>query len=232
MASIRKRGDNWQVQVRLAGSSPITKSFPFKKDAVHWAKVQESKFRLGEYAPPDERSINSTVGEMLVRYSKEDVCKKRSADYERIMIGALLRTELAQIRLSEITARPFVRYRDLRLQLVGPAVVRRELSILQHMFEIAIREWGFSFLKNPISLVKKPKEPPSRNRRLEPHEETLLLDGRSKSFVTYLKPIITLALETAMRRGEILAIQWDDINESLRTLWISFSRSALAVLSA
>ena len=87
---------------------------------------------------------------MLVRYSNDDVCKKRSADYERIMIGALLRTELAQIRLSEITARPFVRYRDLRLQLVGPAVVRRELSHLQHMFEIAIREWGFSFLKNPI----------------------------------------------------------------------------------
>ena len=74
MASIRKRGDNWQVQVRLAGSSPITKSFPFKKDVVHWSKVQESKLRLGEYAPPDERSINSTVGEMLVRYSKEDVC--------------------------------------------------------------------------------------------------------------------------------------------------------------
>ena len=127
MASIRKRGDNWQVQERLAGSSPITKSFPFKKDTAHWAKVQESKFRLGEYAPSDERSINSTVGEMLVRYSKEDVCKKRSADYERIMIGALLRTELAQIRLSEITARPFVRYRDLRLQLVGPAVVWRRV---------------------------------------------------------------------------------------------------------
>ena len=99
MASIRKRGDNWLVQVRLAGSSPITKSFPFKKDAAHWAKVQESKFQLGEYAPPDERGINSTVGEMLVRYSKEDVCKKRSADYERIMIGALLHTELAQIPL-------------------------------------------------------------------------------------------------------------------------------------
>ena len=123
MASLRKRGGNWRVQVRLAGSSPITKSVPFKKDAVHWAKVQESKFRLGEYAPPDERSINSTVGEMLVRYSKDDVCKKRSANYERIKIGALLRTELAQIRLSEITARPFVRYRNARLLLARPPEV-------------------------------------------------------------------------------------------------------------
>ena len=209
----------------LGWVSPNYEIIRFKKDAIHWAKVQESKLRLGEYAPPDEKKINSTVGEMLVRYSNEDVGKKRSADYERIMIGALLRTKLAQIRLSEISARPFVRYRDLRLELVGPAVVRRELSILHHMFEIAIREWGFTFLKNPISFVKKPKEPPSRNRRLEPHEEALLLDGCSKSTVTYLKPIITLALETAMRSGEILAIQWGDINESLRTLRIPVTKN-------
>ena len=78
---------------------------------------------MGEYAPPDERSINSTVGEMLVRYSKDDVCKKRSSNYERTMIGALSCTELAQIRLSEITARPFARYRNSRLQLARPPEV-------------------------------------------------------------------------------------------------------------
>ena len=53
MASLRKRGGNWQVQVRLASSNPVTKSYLFKNDAVHWAKVQESKFRLGEYASMD-----------------------------------------------------------------------------------------------------------------------------------------------------------------------------------
>ena len=60
---------------------------------------------------------------MLVRYSNDDVCKKRSANYERIKIGAMLRTELAQIRLPEITAKPFALYRDPCLQLVCPAVV-------------------------------------------------------------------------------------------------------------
>jgi len=168
MASLRKRGNKWQAQVRLAGAGPITRSFQFKKDAVQWATAQESKLRLGEYAPPDEKQINSTVAEMLIRYAAEDVGKKRCAEYERIMIGALLRTDLARIRLSEITSRPFARYRDQRLQSVGPAVVRRELVILQHMFETAIPEWGYAFLKNPILQVKKPKEPPSRNRRLEP----------------------------------------------------------------
>ncbi len=168
MASLRKRGNKWQAQVRLAGAGPITRSFHFKKDAVQWATAQESKLRLGEYALPDEKQINSTVAEMLIRYAAVDVGKKRCAEYERIMIGALLRTDLARIRLSEINSRPFARYRDQRLQSVGPAVVRRELVILQHMSETAIREWGYAFLKNPILQVKKPKEPPSRNRRLEP----------------------------------------------------------------
>ena len=225
MASLRKRGNKWQAQVRLTGAGPITRSFPFKKDAVQWASVQESKLRLGEYAPPDEKQTNSTVGEMLVRYAAEDVGKKRCAEYERIMIGALLRTDLARIRLCNITSRPFARYRDVRLQSVGPAVVRRELIILQHMFETAIREWGYTFLKNPISQVKKPKEPPSRNRRLEPHEEQLLFDGCNGSKVSYLKPIIIIALETGMRRGEILRIEHSHINEPLRTLRIPITKN-------
>ncbi|MFP6707567.1 MAG: hypothetical protein VCE75_16325 [Alphaproteobacteria bacterium] len=150
MASLRKRGNKWQAQVRLAGAGPITRSFQFKKDAVQWATAQESMLRLGEYAPPDEKQINSTVAEMLIRYAAEDVGKKRCAEYERIMFGALLRTDLARIRLSEINSRPFAPYRDQRLQFVGPAVVCRELVILQHMFETAIREWGYAFLKYPI----------------------------------------------------------------------------------
>ena len=225
MASLRKRGNKWQAQVRLAGAGPITRSFPLKKDAVHWASVQESKLRLGVYAPPDDKQINSTVAEMLIRYAAEDVGKKRCADYERIMIGALLRTDLARIRLSGITSRPFARYRDARLRSVGPAVVRRELVILQHMFETAIRERGYAFLKNPILQVKKPKEPPSRNRQIDPHEEQLLFDGCNGSMVTYLKSIIIVALETGMRRGEILNVKYDDINEPLRTLRIPITKN-------
>ena len=76
MASHRKRSDNWQEQVCLTRSNPITKLFSFKKDLVHWTRAQETKFRLGEYASLDERSINSTVGGMLVRYSKDDVLNK------------------------------------------------------------------------------------------------------------------------------------------------------------
>jgi hypothetical protein len=126
MATIRKRGGKWQAQVRLTGTNPVTRTFPYRKDAVQWAKVQESGFLLGEPAPQANRPTNCTVADMLAKYSAEDVGKKRCAEYERIMIAALLRTDLAQVCLSGITPRPFARHRDLRLESVGPAVVRRE----------------------------------------------------------------------------------------------------------
>ena len=86
-------------------------------------------------------------------------------------------------------------------------------------------QWGIPFGEDLFKGVQNPKEPPSRDRRLDLHEEETLLQGCALSRVTYLKPIITLALETAMRRGEILAIQWGDINESLRTLRIPITKN-------
>jgi len=37
MASIRKRGDRWQAQVRRKGSKPLSKTFKLKADAERWA---------------------------------------------------------------------------------------------------------------------------------------------------------------------------------------------------
>ena len=106
--------------------------------------------------------------------------------------------------------------------MVSPGTAARDLGVLHHLVETARLQLGIPFGEDLFKGVQKPKEPPSRDRRLDLHEEETLLQGCNKSPVTYLKPIITLASETAMRRGEILAIQWDDNNEFLRTLRILF----------
>ena len=90
--------------------------------------------------------------------------------------------------------------------MVSPGTAARDLGVLHHLVETARLQWDIPFGEDLFRGVQKPKEPTSRNRRLETHEETLLLDGCNKSSVTYLKPIITLALETAMRRGEFLSV--------------------------
>ena len=115
-------------------------------------------------------------------------------------------------------------FRDRRIK-DGIRACQYDLVLIRHIFEIARKEWNLGLAVNPVDQIRKPNGLKPRNRRLEPNEEILLLDGCSKSSVTYLKPIITLALERAMRRGEILAIQWGDINESLRTLRIPITKN-------
>jgi integrase len=92
------------------------------------------------------------------------------------------------------------------------ATVNRELTVLKRMFSIALREgW---ILRHPFTgsdtLISSSDET-KRTRVLSREEEELLLDAcdenRSK-----LRPIIIMALDTGMRRGEILSLRWRDVD--------------------
>jgi integrase len=76
-------------------------------------------------------------------------------------------------------------------------------------------------LRNPVSDIRKPKQPSGRDRRLQTGEEKELLDKASPQ----LRPLITLALETAMRQGELLSICWKDVNLNNRTIFLQDSKN-------
>lgn len=104
-------------------------------------------------------------------------------------------------------------YRDERLREVNPATVIRELAYLSAIINHARREWGIH-TENPIASIRKPASPPGRDRVLSEEEEPRLLEAlrpvarRNR----WMQPLVVLALETAMRRGELLALRWEDIN--------------------
>lgn len=72
-------------------------------------------------------------------------------------------------------------------------------------------------LGNPVDLVRKPRVRNARDRRLLPGEEDGLLDA-AKAYGGDIGPIIRLALETAMRRGEIYAMKWAHVDREARVL--------------
>src|SRR4029078_5646463 len=72
---------------------------------------------------------------------------------------------LARRRIASITPADLAEWRDARLKAVGPASVRREMSLLRSVFDMAVREWGWLRF-NPFDGVKKPAPPPSRKRRI------------------------------------------------------------------
>jgi integrase len=220
MATIRKRGSSWQAQVRRQGFSPLTKTFSSRTDAVVWARDQERAADRGDL-PLTRRELKSvTVGDLLKRYELEITVRKRGADRERFKIRVIRSHSIAKATLDKVTGAMVARYRDDRLKVVTSGTVRRELAILQHGFEVARREWDLPILHNPVRQITLPEPSRSRQRRLAPEETGRFWAAVDRARAWYVRPLIILAVETGMRRGELLSIRWADVDTSARTITI------------
>lgn len=212
MATIRKLRGRWQAQVRRRGMAPRAKSFDQKTDAEKWARSLESELdRCGSM--PDTRVAESTtLREILARYIIEVSPRKRSAATEICRIKALMRRPICHRTLSLLSTSDLATYRDDRLKTVAPATVTKELNSLSHAIDTAMRDWGIHLHKNPCKLVRRPPAPKGRNRRLVADEEQRLLDAADNGRNEVMRDLIILAIETGMRRGELLSLDWAHID--------------------
>lgn len=168
---------------------------------------------------------NTTVGELLNRYLVECTPHKKGAGPEACRIRAMLRHHLAKRFIGTVRGVDMARYRDERLKSVTAGSVRRELTILSQLFEISRKEWGI-FVHNPVRDIKLPANSRARDRRLQDaengsnSEETRLLTACRRCRNPYLLPIVRIALETAMRQGEIVRLRWQYVNIKRRTAFL------------
>jgi hypothetical protein len=153
MATIRKRGTKWQVQVRRVGHRSISASFNVLKDAKAWARQKEIEADRGALAPDATCLRRLTLGELVERYRDTVSLGKRGHDVERIVLNAFLRHSICRKPLSNITAEDFASYRDERLNKVRTSTLRREFSST-HLFEVARDEWGLPLQSNPLDRVR------------------------------------------------------------------------------
>jgi integrase len=212
MATIRKRNGRYQVQVRRQGCAPITRTFFKLDDAKAWARLTEVEADQ-KGLPVDPKVLaKTTVGAILARYRDEVVVKKRCRESETTLVDAMLRQSWCKRSLAQIDSATFADYRDTRLKTVQPCTIKRELCMLQHAFDIAAREWSLPLRVNPVKAVTKPADPNRRERRLRKGELDCLLKAAGKTRNPFVLPILRFALETAMRRGEILALRVRDVD--------------------
>ena len=211
MATIRQRNDRWQAIIKRKGYPHQSKTFDIKKDAEKWARQNERLIDSGQWVNRTEAE-QTTLGDLLARYTTEVSITKRGADVEIIRINALRRTPLAKHSAVAITGQLLSKWRDQRLTAVSGSTVTRELQILSHVFNLAIREWGFGLYCNPVSLVRKPTPNKARDRVLTDAERVALVVACSQCRSPWIKPVVIFALETAARRGEILSLTWNNVS--------------------
>ncbi|MBX3679474.1 MAG: site-specific integrase [Rhodocyclaceae bacterium] len=217
MASIRERGKGWQARVTRRGFPAEVKTFGSKVEAQAWARAVECAMDQGTFQSR-ATADNTTLGELLERYSAEVSPLKKGAKNEIIRLGAMRRQRLARFALSNLTASAIAAYRDERLSTVAAGTVIRDLALLSSVLNHARREWGFA-IRNVVEDIRKPRQPQGRERVLSADEEQALLMAAApiNRRSPWLQPVIILALETAMRRGELLALRWENISLEKRT---------------
>jgi integrase len=243
MATFRFRANRWQARVRRKGNPDLTKTFITRQDAERWARAAEVDLDRGSYVNPVEAQ-RITLGGLIDRYVREVLPAMKGAKDDGIRLAAMKRNSVAKLTLANLTPEAIGKYRDERLRTVAAGTVIRNLAYISSVINHARREWGIT-VANPIPLVRKPTAPKGRDRLLSADELARLLralepTGRRNP---WMQPLVQLALETAMRRGELLSLRWSDIDLSGRTatLWqtknadkrvVPLSSRAIAVLQS
>lgn len=228
MASIRQRSGVWQAQVRRFGYPSEFKTFSTKTEAQTWARAIEAAMDQGVHqATHSARAI--LLSDLLIRYGEQVSPTKRSRLREQQTIQFMLRHKMAAYSMDKLTPAVVASYRDERLKTVAPATIIRELSILSSIISHARKEWSLPS-DNPCALVRKPASPQGRNRLLTSDEENRLLEElkpiRRRS--PWMVPLVQLALETAMRRGELLSLRWENVNLMTQTARLPMTKNGTA----
>ncbi|MFC7633420.1 site-specific integrase [Paraburkholderia humisilvae] len=172
------------------------------------------------------------VKEALKKYTERISIGKRGYQQERYRAKMIGRSFLGKLELPAVTSVDIANYRDMRLgsisrntnKPVSGNTVRLELALLSDMFNVGIIEWG-ECKDNPVSRVRKPKLPPGRDRRVTWGEERRILRAAAAYQNDQVYSIVVLAIETAMRQGEILGLTWENIDLRARIAHLPITKN-------
>jgi integrase len=210
---VYKRGKAWYIDY-YAGERRIRERIgPSRRQAEIVLKkrmVQIAENRFLEVEKYEKIKFEKMADLYLENYSKPN---KKSSRRDVTSINNL-KPFFAGKYLHEITLLDIEKYKRGHQSQVSNATVNREIACLKHIFTKAI-EWGI-VQKNPGKKAKLLRERNTRLRYLEEEEIKRLYDACAE----HLKPIVTVALNTGMRKEEILNLKWKDLDFRSRIIYI------------
>lgn len=147
--------------------------------------------------------------------------EKKSCETDRFHIERL-KSFFNGKYLSSITPELVEIYKSKRKKEVSSATVNRELACLKNMFSKAI-DWEKAE-HNPVKRVEFFRENSIKERILADEEINRLMEAADCSESEYLKLFLIIALNTGMRRSEILSLKRENINFAQRFILIEDSK--------
>jgi integrase len=160
----------------------------------------------GDVTQRPEISLDALT-ERYLKY-KTDQGKRSVKDDTRILRHCLLPYFGPTVSLRHLTEERIAQYEAERIGQVSPYTVCNELSVLRHALHLA-KKWGYLDREPTIEFPKKPE---GRKRYLTEEELGRLLQACATSRNTSLLAIVVLAVNTGMRKREILTMTWEHVD--------------------
>jgi integrase len=228
MASIEKRGPNsWRFVVEAglgADGKRIKRTKTIKIEDESLLKTSRKlrdylndelvKFKVeveaGEYIAPDKLSFESFVKVWLDKFVRKELEYTTQVNYE-FHVTKRIMPYFGAMKIEKIRALHIIDYLDkLSDAGLGSASIVYNYRVLRSIFNKAV-EWQV-IKESPMRAVKKPKEKPTVELNVYDEEESLELFAALQGAHCQLRMLITLALTTGMRRGELLGLEWKHID--------------------
>ncbi len=215
-----KRGAVWWMSFTYQGRQ-VRRATGTADRRLAEAILSQIKVKLVEGRYFDLREeTHRTFDDLMDRFLAEHVVKKASARSYRGWVKNL-RAFFGPYTLAEISPKLIVQYKNTRYaEGRAPATINRELAAMKKAFNLAIREWEWC-RENPVRRVAMEQEANQRDRWLTLHEQRRLV----KTCPVWLREIVVFALYTGMRMGEILTLEWQQVDLFRRTVTVLRSKN-------
>jgi integrase len=210
MATIRRSGSGWQALIRKKKyQGQTSKTFSSKAAAKLWANAIESSLETPAKLDLKPPQIFKEAIDLYIQGPLQD---HRSGSNEQYPLKVLANSWMGGILIEDLSIRHFALWRDERLTKVKANTLMRELRILRVLLDWAKDELGCQLNSNPARELKVRGTSDARSPYITPSQKKELLTALGHSRNPNHKRLTQLALTTGMRRSELLAIKWSDLD--------------------
>jgi integrase len=231
----------YQVRVRLQDDlealRTFTQTFDELNHAILWRDAKRTQIKLGEAGDKIEQrkaSQTVTLGEIINRYkdyAEFQACP--SYENECITLNAFLEKEKNGLAKKPLAFIEQADFRSLKTRWVygpnrsmGLPAFKRQMNPIRKALRVARSEWKYQFqdpFRFPETFSWGDQQPANAPRCLTPNEVVKLfkeIDRRERIDRGLWISLITVALQTGLRLGTLLQIEWRDVNLTDRTLYV------------
>ena len=219
MGSVRLRNKKYYIDYTAYGKRYRECIGPDKKLAKQ--VLNKRMLEIAEDKFLDKKQFTNILFDTLADLYLEQHAKPNTISWKSNHLVRIrsLKKHFGGKMINTITQENVERFKNIRIKEVSPSTVNKELTVLKHIFNKGI-DWD-KVENNPAKRVKKFRENNSRLRYLTEEEISLLISNATG----YMRTLVILAVNTGMRKGEMLNLKWHDIDFALGLIYLIHTKN-------